>query len=105
MNLESQFNEKPHTKVGWWAAWLGLTFVVLFLINSLVFMPTSNSEAAWRHVVLPFYGIFMMLCGLGSGILGFLAVARGERSWMVCLTLVPGLFVIFFLLGEFIFPH
>lgn len=99
------FAEKPHTMLGWWAIWLGATFVVLFLINSFVFMPTS-SDAPWRHVILPFYGIFMLLCGLGSGIAGLTAVARQhERSWLVLLTLLPGLWVVLMLLGEFLFPH
>jgi cytochrome bd-type quinol oxidase subunit 2 len=105
VNIPSQFNEKPQTKLGRWAVWLGIAFVVMFLINSLVFMPTSGSDAAWRHTLLPFYGIFMLLCGFVSGILGLIALLRGERSWAVCLTLVPALFVIFFLVGEFLLPH
>jgi hypothetical protein len=99
------FAEKPHTTLGWWAVWLGAAFVVLFLINSFVFMP-SSSDAPWRHVILPFYGIFMLLCGLSSGIAGLTAVARQhERSWLVLLTLTPGLWVVLMLLGEFLFPH
>ena len=101
----SHFFEKPHTRLGWWSVVLGLVFVVLFLINSFVFMPTS-SDAPWRQVILPFYGIFMMLCGLASGIVGLEAVVRQrERSWLVWLMLLPGMFVLFFLLGEFLVPH
>jgi hypothetical protein len=75
------------------------------LINSFVFMPTS-SDAPWRHVILPFYGIAMLLCGLASGIIGWIAVIRNhERSWLVLLTLLPGLWVVFMLVGEFLFPH
>lgn len=101
----SRFNDKPHSKPGWWAVWLGAAFVVLFLINSFVFMPTS-SNAPWRQVILPFYGIFMLLCGLLSGVMGLVAVTRQhERSWLVLLTLMPGLWVITMLLGEFLIPH
>jgi hypothetical protein len=97
--------DKPQTTLGWWAAWLGIAFAVLFLINSFVFMP-SSSDAAWRHLILPFYGIFMLLCGLAAGIVGLVAVIRQhERSWLVWLTLLPGLLVLFLLLGEFLFPH
>lgn len=102
--MASHFNEKPHTKPGWWAAWLGIAFVVLFFINSFVFMPTS-SDAPWRHLILPFYGIFMLLCGLASGVIGLIAIIRGERSWAVLLTLLPGLWVLFMVIGEFLFPH
>jgi hypothetical protein len=97
--------KKPHSKLGWWAVWLGLAFVVMFFINSFVFMPTS-SDAPWRHVILPFYGIAMLLCGLGSGIVGWIAVTRQhERSWLVLLTLLPGIWVLFMFIGEFLFPH
>jgi len=103
--ISSHFTEKPHTKLGRWAVGLGILFVVLFLINSFVFMPTS-SDAPWRQVVLPFYGIFMLLCGLAAGVVGLIAVIRQhERSWLVWLTLLPGLFVLFFVLGEFLVPH
>lgn len=78
-------------------------FVVLLLINSFVFMPTS-SDVSWRQAVLPFYGILMRLCGLVSGIFGLVAVTRQhERSWLV-LTLLPGAWVLFMLLGEFLVP-
>jgi hypothetical protein len=101
----SHFTEKPHTKLGRWAVGLGILFVVLFLINSFVFMPTS-SDAPWRQMVLPFYGIFMLLCGLAAGVVGLIAVIRQhERSWLVWLTLLPGLLVLFLLLGEFLVPH
>jgi hypothetical protein len=77
----------------------------LFLINSFVFMP-SSSDAPWRHVILPFYGIFMLLCGLGSGLIGLIAVIREhERSWLVWLMILPGLFILFLLAGELLFPH
>jgi hypothetical protein len=103
--MSSHFTEKPHTKLGRWAVGLGILFVVLFLINSFVFMPTS-SDAPWRQVVLPFYGIFMLLCGLSAGVVGLIAVIRRhERSWLVWLTLLPGLLVLFLVLGEFLVPH
>jgi hypothetical protein len=80
-------------------------FVALFLINSFVFMQTS-SDVPWRHVILPFYGIFMLLCGLGAGVMGLIAVVRQhERSWLVWLMLLPGLFVLFLLVGELLLPH
>lgn len=95
----------PGTRLGWWAVALAGLFILLFLINSFVFMPTA-SDAAWRRVVLPFYGIFMMLCGLTAGFLGMIAIIRQqERSILVLLTLLPEFFVLFFLLGEFLAPY
>ncbi len=104
-SLSRSMTEKPHTRLGWWAVWLAAAFVVMFLINSFVFMP-SSSDAPWRHIILPFYGIGMLLCGLASGIVGWLSVIRyRERSWLALITLLPGLWVLFMLAGEFLFPH
>jgi hypothetical protein len=96
---------RPSTRLGWWAVWLMVAFVVMFLINSFVFMPTS-SDAPWRQVILPFYGIFMLLCGLSAGVVGLVAITRQrERSWLVWLTILPLAWVLFMLLGEFLVPH
>jgi hypothetical protein len=79
--------------------------VVLFIINSTVFMP-STAEVPWREAVLPFYGIAMLSCGLAAGIVGLMAVIRRhERSWLVWITILPGLLVLFLVLGEFLVPH
>ena len=95
----------PSTRLGWWSVGLAATFVFLWIINSTVFMP-STVEVPWRQVVLPFYGIAMLSCGLAAGIVGLIAVIRRhERSWLVWLTILPGLMVLFFVLGEFLVPH
>ena len=103
--ISNHFFETPHTRLGRWSIALAAAFVVMFLINSFVFMPTS-SDAPWRHIVLPFYGILMLLCGLAAGIIGLVALVRPrERSWLVWLTVMPGAWVLFMLVGEFLFPH
>ncbi len=95
----------PSTRPGRWAVALTATFVVMFAINSAMFMP-ATVEIPWREAVLPFYGIAMLVCGLAAGIAGLIAVIRRhERSWLVWLTLLPGLFVTFLVLGEFLVPH
>ena len=95
----------PSTRLGWWSVALAAVFLVLFIINSAVFMRLPE-DVTWRVTVLPYYGIFMLLCGLAAGIAGLIAVIRRhERSWLVWLTLLPGLFVVFLVLGEFLVPH
>jgi hypothetical protein len=95
----------PVTRLGWWAFWLGIAYLFLMTINSVVFMRLPE-EISWRVVLLPFYGIFTFLCGLVAAILALIAVIRKhERAVLVWLTLLPGLFVIVFLLGEFLVPH
>ena len=48
----------------------------------------------------------MLLCGLSSGVVGLIAVLRRhERSALVWFTVLPGLFVLFLLIGEVLVPH
>jgi hypothetical protein len=104
----SSFLQRPGTRLGWWAVGLLAAFFVMFLINSFVFIPTSQgaSNPWWRQALLPFYGILMMLCGLASGVVGLIVVIKEhERSWLIWLTILPAAFVVFLLLGEFLVPH
>jgi hypothetical protein len=95
----------PSTQLGWWSVGLAAAFEILMIINSTVFMRLPE-DVTWRVTVLPFYGIFMMLCGLAAGIVGLIAVIRQhERSWLVWLTLLVGLNALVFVLGEFLVPH
>ena len=103
--MGSSFLKRPGTRLGWWGVGLMIAFVMMSIINSAVFMRLSGN-APWQHTVLPFYGFFMILCGLAAGVVGLIAVIRmHERSWLVWLTILPGAFVLFLLLGEFLVPH
>ena len=102
----NRFFSRPVTPTGWWAAGLGIGFVVLFLVNALILIPFSAALPPWSRPLMIFYGLFMLACGLGGALAGLLALLRrGERSWLVWLPLLPGALVIFLLLGEFLVPH
>jgi hypothetical protein len=106
--MKSSLWQRPGTRLGWWAVGLGAAFLTLFLINSAVFMPICGYGETpwWCQSLLPFYGIFTMLCGFSAGVIGLVAViCQRERSWLVWLTILPGAFVVIFLLGEFLVPH
>lgn len=82
--------QRPSTRTGWWAVGLALASIILNL--------------AWT--ILPGGAIIAFICGLAGGILALFAVIRQhERSWLVFLSILPMLSVIFFLLGEFLIPH
>ena len=101
----SGFLKRPTTRPGWWAVGLAITFVVMNIVNSAVFMRLPE-DVSWRRTVLPFYGIFMILCGLAPLVLALIAIIRNhERSWLVWFTLVPGVSTFLFILGEFLVPH
>jgi hypothetical protein len=99
------FLQRPKTRLGWWAVGLAAAFVVMSVINSAVLMRLPGNPP-WQHAVLPFYGILMMACGLASGVVALIALIRKhERSWLVWLAILPGVSMLFLLLGEFLVPH
>ena len=101
----SVFLQRPGTRLGWWAFGLAIAFEVLNIINSVVFMRLSEN-VPWRQTVLPFYGIFMMLCGVSAGVVGLIAILRNhERSWLVWLAVLVGASALVFILAEFLIPH
>ena|SRR3990172_1032750 len=103
--LRKRILAPPSSRLGRWSATLLAIFVLLFMINSFVFMP-ARDEAPWRQSLLPFYGIAMLLWGLAAGVLALIAlIRRHERSWLVWLALLPGVLVLFLVFGEFLVPH
>jgi hypothetical protein len=74
--------------------------VVLFIINAAVLLPAPG-VVPWREA---FVGIMLLLCGIGGGVAALIAlIRRHERSALVWLALLPGLFVLF-MIGEFLVP-
>jgi hypothetical protein len=98
--ISSHFLGKPQTRLGWWSVWLEVVFVVMFSINITVFVLLTD-EAFWRGSILPFYAITMLLCGLVGGVVGLITVIRQhERSSLVWLAILTGLFVLLLVLNE-----
>lgn len=88
--LSHKFLVRPSTRFGWWAVGLALASIVLVL--------------AWS--VLPGGAWLGFLCALGGGIVGLIAVIRQqERSWLVFLSILPMLNVLFFIAAELLMPH
>ena len=82
--------KRPGTRLGWWAVGLAAASIVL--------------NFAWS--ILPGGAMLGFICGIAGGVLALVAVIRRhERSWLVFLSILPLLGVLFFLLGEFLFPH
>jgi hypothetical protein len=101
----SSFLDLPATRLGWWAVGLGIAFVVMSISNTIIFMP-SVGPSWWSQTILPYFGILMMLCGFAAGIVGLVAVLRNrDHSWLVWLTILPGTFVLFFVVGGLFAPH
>jgi hypothetical protein len=95
------FWRRPATKLGWWAVGVMAGFIILFIVSQSILMYLSANTVA-QPVVLG-YGVFLILCGFSSGIMGMVAVFRKhERSWLVFLTILPLAYLLFLILGEFV---
>ena len=82
----------PYTQLGRWAVGLAALFVVIFTLK------TTG--------ILPFPGLLIMGAGVVAGILTLVAIIwKRERSWLLWLMLLPGLFAIVFASAEILFPH
>jgi len=90
--VSSRFLGMPRTMLGWWSVGVTLLFTLLFV--------AITSE--WFH----FPGFLTMALGFVAGIVTLIALIwKGERSWLVWLMLIPGLFAILFSLSEIFYPH
>ena len=89
---QGKFTGMPLTRLGRWAAGMGVLFVVMFLLKT--------------NIPIPVPAMFVMAIGIIAGILIPVAIIwKRERSWLLWLMLIPGLFAILFTLGELLYPH
>lgn len=103
----SRPSELPVTLAGRAAMWLALAFSVGFIINMpLVAIFGRIDTPEWLRLILPAWGVTLMIAGVGAGVTAAYAALRNrERSWGVMIALLPGAFAIMFVLGEFLVPH
>jgi hypothetical protein len=88
-----------------------VVFVGLFVLNQLsVVLQNNLRDTAIGQIatqmplaLLIGIGLGMVGVGLAASISALIAVIRHhERSWVLWLALLPGLFVVFLLVGEFL---
>jgi hypothetical protein len=83
----------PRTSLGWWAIGLASPFLFLNVLEILGWtfpFPESVGMAIWLTVIL---------VGLPGAILGLIAVAHRDRSWLVWVAQVPALLVFALFVG------
>jgi len=111
----SQFNEKPKTKIAWWAMGLGLAAFLgsqmLLGIFTAVIRPMIDKASNENIGAIVGFGVMIIALALSVSALvaGIRAFKKGERSWVLWVGFVPailsGAFWVFMIIGEFIFPH
>ena len=93
----------PQTRLGWWSLGVAVVSVVLFVVGAFVL--TSNRP---EGPVVPMFLVRVPAFGglIAAGIIAVVAwFRRQERSLLVLLTVLPSLFAVYFVIGEFAFPH
>ncbi|WP_369046367.1 hypothetical protein [Sinomonas sp. P10A9] len=96
---------KPTSALGWWSLGLFAAGLVLQFVGSALTFGPEAAEGFARlvsnFVILGFGGWVV------AGVLGLVAwFRRRERSLVVLiLSVVPAMFVLYFLLGELVSPH
>jgi hypothetical protein len=107
----SSWRHAPQSRAGRLAQSLLIGFFVLFIVNQLnVALLNDLRNTAMGQIAsqLPVavwiaIGFGMLGVGLAASISAVIAVIRHhERSWVLWLALLPGLFVVFLLVGEFL---
>jgi hypothetical protein len=97
----------PKTTPGKWSAGLTAGLIVFFLIARLIV--ASGQQGGETFFDTPAISIPMALaatCGVAAFIVGLAGIIRNkERSILVFITTLIGLFVLIFIIGEFASPH
>ena len=101
----SSFSQLPATHSGWWAAGLAAACVLVFIFNLAIVM-VSQGNSPNLQISLPNLGILVLLLGLASGVLGLIAlIKKYEHSWLIWLSLLLGVMMLFLILREFLPAH
>ncbi len=109
--MYSTWSQLPRSRVGQIVQQLVVVFVGLFVLNQLsVVLQNNLRDTAMGQiatqvpvVVWMLVGFVMLGVGLAASIMSIIAIIRHhERSWLLWLAMLPGLFVMFLLVGEFL---
>lgn len=93
----------PKTKQGKWSVILMISNWVLFVLGSL--LPWKNGYSGFEIVIQnPLQGIltfFILIIGIATSVTALIAVVRDkERSWLVFLAILAGLYSILGFVGS-----
>ena len=90
----------PKSPLGKWSVGLGIPTLLLFTYPLLARIGrVASFIAAYFNMVLIISGITALIIGLIA------TIKNKERSILVFLAILLGLFDLIFVLGEFLFPH
>ena len=106
-NKIMRVNFMPKTLLGRWSAGLIAGFF-LFLVSFLLLVASGQrgGDTFFSNLVLTVPILLAGTCGVSAFLTGLIGIIRSkERAILVYLAVAIGFFVLFFWLGEIIFPH
>lgn len=97
----------PKTHLGKWSTGLIIAFLLLFIVFRLLVMSGQRGGATFfSNPALAITGLLMGTSGILSFFTGIIGIIKNkERSVLVFLATIIGLFILIFVLGEFLSPH
>jgi len=97
----------PKTTLGKWSVALTVAFIVLFMSFQLLVASGQRGGATFfSNLALSVPMLVAGISGVSAFFTGIISIVkRKERSVLVFMATVIGLFVLIFSLGEIIFPH
>lgn len=101
-----------HTTLGRWSVKLIIIFIALIILVQII-AAVGRAVGAFDSNSLNVYQILMPviiipagICGVAAFMTGIISITKSkERSVFVFFATAIGLFVLLFVLGEFLFPH
>lgn len=96
----------PRSRLGRLACWFGAVFVAWWVLNLGIVQLVQRIDAQDYRTVLIAFSWLGLSTGFVASILATIALVRHkDRTVLVWLCLIPGAFLVVFLLGEFLLPH
>ena len=97
----------PATRLGWGSLRVGAAFAgFLVLILALVASGETGGDTFFSNLLLGLSGLAAGASAIAAGLVALFAIVRrGERSLVVLLVMLIGLYVLVLAIGELVSPH
>ncbi len=93
---------QPKSLLGRWSIGMGAAFILLQVLSSIL----TGLGGMGSGPIGPMIGVAFGVSGIAALITGLISVIKSkERSILVFIAILVGLFCLLFFLGEFLFPH
>lgn len=106
-NFKIMLTFLPKTKLGKWAVGLIVVFFALFILfQLLVASGQRGGETFFDNLMLTIPIFLAGICGIAAFFTGIVSIIKSkERSVLFFLTVMVGLFVLVFVVGEIVVPQ